>query len=384
MTGNLLALPDRQHSDSIKWQRYADRDILPMWVADMDFAAPQVVIDALQDRVAHGVFGYSHPSGALRQAVVDGIARDHGWQIEPDWLVFLPGVVSGFNLACRLAGEPGDSVLSFPPIYPPVLGAPANNQRTLLRSDLHLVGGRWEFDWSGLDALLETRRARAMILCNPHNPVGRCWDREELTRLAWHAEKHDWLICSDDIHCGLVIDPAQRYTPIASLDEAVAQRTITLMAPSKTWNIPALGCAFAIIPNASLRRQYIALTRGIMPDVNVLGLVGCEAAYRDGDAWRQALLQQLQANATRLYGAVNALPGLSMTPVEATYLAWLDCRERGQANPQKFFETHGLGFSDGRDFGMEGFVRVNFGCGPDLLEEAIRRLELAAQAAQSS
>lgn len=381
MTEDFLNPPDRRNSDSIKWQRYAGRDILPMWVADMDYAMPQAVSDTLQARIRHGVLGYAHPSQALKRAVADGIARDHGWQIETDWLVFLPGVVSGFNLACRLAGEPGDNVLAFPPIYPPVLGAPANQQRRLLRSDLILAGGRWEYDWNGLDTLLETQRAHAAILCNPHNPVGRSWSREELTRIAWYAEKHDWLICSDDIHCGLVIDPAHPYMPIASLDEAVAQRTITLMAPSKTWNIPGLGCAFAVIPNAALRKQYVAAGNGLMPDVNILGLVACEAAYRDGDAWRQALLQQLHANATRLHASVNALPGLSMMPVEATYLGWVDCRELGQALPQKYFEKHGLGFSDGRDFGMDGFVRINFACSPTLLEEALHRLELAVRAA---
>ncbi|MEN3110340.1 MalY/PatB family protein [Uliginosibacterium paludis] len=381
MTADFLTPPDRRHSDSIKWQRYAGRDILPMWVADMDYAIPEPVQQALQDRVAHGVFGYAHPSESLRQAIVEGIERDHGWRIDADWLVFLPGVVSGFNLTARLAGEPGSNILAFPPVYPPILTAAGNQERSLLRSELVLAGGRWEYDWAGLDTLLETRRARAMMLCNPHNPVGRSWSREELTRLAWYAEKHDWLICSDDIHCGLVIDPAHPYTPIASLDEAVAQRTITLMAPSKTWNIPGLGCAFAIIPNAGLRKQYIAAGRGLMPDVNILGLVACEAAYREGDAWRQALLAQLRTNAKRLLEAVNALPGLSMTPVEATYLAWIDCRGLGQSGPQKYFETHGLGFSDGRDFGMEGFVRINFACSPTLLEEAIRRLELAVRAA---
>ena len=371
--------PDRRHSDSIKWQRYAQRDILPMWVADMDFAAPPPVLEALQKRLAHGVFGYAHPPSTLREAIVEGIARDHDWRIEPDWLVFLPGVVQGFNLACRLAGEPGDGVLTFPPIYPPMLLAPDNHQRRLVRSELILKGGRWEYDWDGLDTLLETQSARLLMLCNPHNPVGRVWTREELTRLAWHAEKHDWLICSDDIHCGLVIDSEQPYLPIAALDEAIAQRTITLMAPSKTWNIPALGCAFAVIPNAHLRKQYLASARGLMPDVNVLGLTACEAAYRDGGPWREALLGYLQGNARHLLAGVNALPGLSMAPVEATYLAWLDCRALGLTDLQRHFERHGLGLSDGRDFGLNGFLRLNFGCSRTLLDEALLRLGKAVR-----
>ncbi|GAB2897928.1 PatB family C-S lyase [Uliginosibacterium flavum] len=381
MPFNFDTPPDRSHSDSLKWHRYAGRDILPLWVADMDFAAPPPVLSALQQRIEHGVFGYAYHRESLLDAVVSGIARDHHWQIEPEWIVWLPGVVQGFNLACRLAGEPGDGVLTFPPIYPPMLLAPGNHERRLVRSDLILAGGRWEYDWDGLDALLETQSANLLLLCNPHNPVGRVWSREELTRLAWHAEKNDWLICSDDIHCGLVIDPTQRYIPIASLDEAVAQRSITLMAPSKTWNIPALGCAFAVIPNASLRKQYLATGRGLLPDVNVLGLVAAEAAYREGGAWRAALLPYLRSNAQRVHEVINSLPGLSCTDIEATYLAWIDCRGLNQPNPQKYLELHGVGLSDGRDFGMDGFVRLNFGCSRKLLDEALRRISLAALAA---
>jgi cystathionine beta-lyase len=375
--------PDRRHSDSLKWQRYAGHDILPMWVADMDFAASPVILEALQQRIAHGVLGYPQHSSSLREAVVEGIARDHDWRIEPDWIVWLTGVVQGFNLACRLAGETGDGVLSFPPIYPPMLHAPENHRRRLIRSHLIRAGGRWEYDWAGLDALLPATDIRLLLLCNPHNPVGRVWSREELTRLAWHAEHHDWLICSDDIHCGLVIDPAHRYIPIAALDEAIAQRTITLMAPSKTWNIPGLGCAFAIIPNASLRRQYLAAGRGLIPEVNVLGLAAAEAAYRHGGPWREALLPYLHANAQLLHRSINALPGLSCTPVESTYLAWIDCRELGKNNPCEFFEAHGVGLSDGRAFGMEGFVRLNFGCSRALLDEALQRISHAVRTAQA-
>lgn len=375
--------PDRRHSDSIKWRRYAGRDVLPLWVADMDFAAPPPVIAALKSRIEHGVFGYASPWPELLDALVEGIRRDHDWAIEPDWIVWLPGVVHGFNLACQLAGEPGDGVLSFPPIYPPMLHAPNNQARRLVRSDLLLQGGRWEFDWEGLDALLSTQSARLLLLCNPHNPVGRVWSREELTRLAWHAEKRDWLICSDDIHCGLVIDPTQRYIPIAALDAAVAQRTITLMAPSKTWNIPALSSAFAIIPNAHLRKQFIASGRGLLPEVNILGLTATAAAYREGGPWRAELLCYLHGNAQRVQTAINALPGLHCAPPEATYLAWIDCRALNLNNPQKFFEQHGVGLSDGRDFGLEGFVRLNFACSRSLLDEALHRMALAVLAAQA-
>jgi cystathionine beta-lyase len=222
------------------------------------------------------------------------------------------------------------------------------------------------------------------MLCNPHNPVGRVFDRDELGRIAALAERHDLVICSDEIHCGLVLDPATPHTPIAALGDAVARRTITLMAPSKTWNIPALYCAFAIIPDAALRARYKRAMAGIVPHVNVLGLVATEVAYRDCDPWRQALLDTLRGNAARVARVINGLPGLVTTPVEATYLAWIDCRgllaARGITNAAAFFEAAGVGLSDGKDFGLPGFVRLNFGCPPQRLEAALERIRHAVMA----
>lgn len=370
--------PDRSRSDSLKWSRFADRDVLPMWVADMDFAAPRPVLEALQARVAHGVFGYGVPSHALNAAVVDALARDHDWHIQADWIVWLPGVVGGFNVACTLAGEAGDEVITLTPVYPPFLSAPAHAGRRLVRSDLVLRGTRWECDWDDLSARI-TPRSRMLLLCHPHNPVGRVYGREELRRFATLAEQHNLLLCSDEIHGGLVIDPAHRHIPLASLDEAVARRCITLMAPSKTWNIPGLSSAFAVISDANLRRLFRHAMRGFVSETNVLGLVATEAAYRHGDAWRQELLRYLHANAQRLVQAINGTEVLRTTPVEATYLAWIDCRALPALDPVAFFEGHGVGLSNGADFGMPGFVRLNFGCSRTLLDEALRRMTAACR-----
>ena len=375
--------PERAGSDSIKWRRYAGRDVIPMWVADMDFAAPPPVLEALQARVAHGVFGYADPWPSLIEAVQAGIARDHGWHIEPDWLVWLPGVVTGFNVAVRAVGQPGDGVFTATPVYPPFLHAPANFGQRLVTAPLVHDGRRWGWDWPATEAAI-AGGARVFMLCNPHNPVGRVFDRDELTRIAELAERHDLVICSDEIHCGLVLDPDTPHTPIAALGEAVARRTITLMAPSKTWNIPALYCAFAIIPDAALRARYKRAMAGIVPHVNVLGLVATEVAYRDCDPWRQALLDTLRGNAARVARVINGLPGLATTPVEATYLAWIDCRgllaAQGIANAAAFFEAAGVGLSDGKDFGLPGFVRLNFGCPPQRLEAALERIRHAVMA----
>jgi cysteine-S-conjugate beta-lyase len=367
---------DRNGSHSEKWDKYAGRDVLPLWVADMDFAAAPQIIDALKARLEHGVLGYTGVWPSLTEAVVEGIARDHHWRIDPSWLVWLPGVVTGFNLACAIAGDAGDEVLTFTPVYPPFFSAPANTGRNLTKSKLVLEQGRWQFDMDDAASKI-TPRTRMLLLCSPHNPVGRVLDQQDLFKLAAMAEQHDLIICSDDIHCGLVLDKQRPHVPIAAVDELVAKRTITVMSPSKTWNIPGLYSAFAVIPDPALRRRYERAMRGIVPHTNVMGLVAAEAAYRHGTPWRLALLDYLRGNAERVLSAVTAMPGVSTTPVEATYLAWIDCRQSGLDNPAAHFEAHGVGLSDGAAFGMPGFVRLNFGCRRALLDEALRRMHAA-------
>lgn len=367
---------DRRSVPGTKWGRYDGRDVLPLWVADMDFAAPPAVLAALRQRIDHGVLGYTDAWPSLVEAVIDGIARDHRWRIEPDWLVWLPGVVSGFNVACRAVGDPGDEVFTTTPVYPPFLSAPANSARHLVSVALTLHGGRWIWDRDAVEAAMSPR-TRLLMLCNPHNPVGRVFEQDELQWLAALAERHDLVICSDEIHCGLVLDSRSTHLPIAALDAMVARRTITLMAPSKTWNIPALYCAFAIIPDTSLRQRYRRAMRGIVPHPNVLGMVATEAAYRDGGAWREALVEYLRANRDCVLAAVRDMRGVRTSRPEATYLAWLDCRETGIAAPAAFFETGGVGLSDGGSFGMPGFVRLNFGCTRATLTEALARMHRA-------
>jgi len=367
---------DRRAGDSMKWNRYAGRDVLPMWVADMDFAAPPVVIDALHRRIDHGVLGYAEPWPALTAAVVAGVERDHGWRIAADWLVWVPGLVTGLNVACRTVGEPGDGVFTTTPIYPPFLTAPGLSGRRVETAPLLRSATRWEVDLDRIDSALNAR-TRLFLLCNPHNPTGRVFSPEELTAIARLAERHGLVVCADEIHCDLVLEPGCRHLPFATLDESVAARTITLMAPSKTYNIPGLGCAFAVIPDAVLRQAFRAAMRGIVPHVNVLGLVAAEAAYRDGGAWRGALLRYLRGNRDRVIAALRAMPRLSATKPEATYLAWIDARGIDFEDPVAFFEAAGVGLSDGRDFGTPGFVRLNFGCTRSVLDEGLRRMATA-------
>lgn len=363
--------------DSLKWNRYAGRDVIPLWVADMDFAAPPVVIEALRRRVDHGVFGYGQPWPSLVDAVRGHLEREYGWAIEAEWIVWLPGLVSGLHVACRAVGTGGDAVFTATPIYPPFLAAPTNSGRRTVAAPLVRDEAGWAWDWAATDAVLRAGRPRLFLLCHPHNPVGRAWREDELWQVLALAEKHDLVVCSDEIHCDLILDPDRRHRPFAALAPEAARRSITLMAPSKTFNVPGLGCAFAVIPDAALRRDFHAAMHGIVPHVNTLGLVACEAALREGAAWRAALLAYLRGNARCVGKFVGRQAALSMAPVEATYLAWIDARGMGVENPQRHFEAAGVGLSDGADFGAPGFVRLNFGCRRALLEEALARLENA-------
>jgi cystathionine beta-lyase len=364
---------DRTNGDSLKWSKYAGQDVLPLWVADMDFAAPPAVLAALGKRIAQGCLGYPVASKALVDTVVSHLQREYAWRVEREWLVWLPGLVTGINVACRAVD--GD-VLTATPVYPPFLSAPRLSGRRLVQASLRLADGCWGWDFAALEAAL-TPETRLLLLCHPHNPVGRAWRESELAELAAFCRRHDLVVCSDEIHCGLILDEGRRHLPLASIDAEMARRCITLMAPSKTYNIPGLGCSFAVIADDALRSRFCAVMRGIVPDVNVLGLAAAQAAYGDCDDWRAALIGVLRANRDRVEAAVAAIPGLSMTHVEATYLAWIDARGLGVADPAGFFEAAGVGLSRGDDFGLPGWVRLNFGCPRRTLDEALERMAKA-------
>jgi cystathionine beta-lyase len=371
----------RAGTDSLKWAKYG-ADVLPLWVADMDFAAPPAILEALRRRIDHGVFGYNQPTASQVDAVVGYLARKFDWSIDPGWIVWLPGLVSGLNVACRAVGEAGDAVFTATPIYPPFLSAPKYSGRRVASVPLVRDSTGWLWDFPAVDAVLRTSRAKLFLLCHPHNPTGRVWNDDELWQIAALAEKHDLVLCSDEIHNGLILSPSRRHRLLATLGPEIAARTITLMAPSKTFNIPGLGCAFAIIADGRLRRGFQDAMHGIVPHVNALGLAATEAALNSCDDWHAALLDYLRGNSRAVERAIAALPGLDMRPVEATYLAWIDAREfaaaRGAANPARWFEQQGLGLSDGADFGAAGFVRLNFGTRRALLDEALARLARAA------
>jgi cystathionine beta-lyase len=372
-------VPERRDTGSLKWQRYAGRDVLPMWVADMDFVTAPEVQAAIEARVAHGVFGYSLPQDSLNAATCAMLARDYDWQVDPDWLVWLPGVVPGMAACCRIAGELGDEVIASPPVYHHFLHVAQPAGRKLVTAPLARIGGRYEHDLDALRGAI-TDRSRLYLLCNPQNPTGRVFEREELRALLQVCAEHDLLVCSDEIHCGLVLNENRRHIPSALALPEYAERMITLMSASKTFNIAGLNCAFAVIQNPAQRARFRATCRGALPMNNAIGLAATEAAYRDGEPWRAALLDTLRANHVRLREAVAAMPGVSMNPVEATYLAWLDVRELALENPVAFFEGAGVGLSGGAEFGDGNYLRLNFGCPRAQLDAALARMRDAIAA----
>jgi cystathionine beta-lyase len=386
MPDNFDQLIDRRGTESFKWRTYPD-DVLPLWVADMDFLSPEPVRRALRDLIDHGVFGY--PRGLhgdtsdlpeYAQTIVERLRDRYAWHVEPQDVIFVPGVVVGFNAMCNMFRAQGGSIAVQPPVYTPILDAPqtaglTRNEALLARQP----DGTYAVDWDQLAAALQPD-TRAFILCNPHNPVGRVFRRDELERMAELCLSREVLICADEIH-GDLIYRGQQYLPIASLDPEIAQRTITFFAPSKTFNLPGLQASVLIIQNAELRQRYQAARQMMLPWVNVMGLTAMQAAYREGQEWLDRLLVYLEANRDFVYDFVaSELPGLSMAKPEGTYLAWIDCRGAGLKDPYRFFlDNAKVAFSNGTSYGTggQGFVRLNFGCPRATLEEALHRMKMA-------
>ncbi|HEU5193503.1 MAG TPA: PatB family C-S lyase [Methylomirabilota bacterium] len=372
---------DRRTSDSNKWHKFAP-DVLPLWVADMDFSSPPAVVAALQARVAHGFFGYLTEHPELPAVVAERVTKRYGWRVEPEAVVLVPGVNVANNFAASALAAPGESILLQTPAYPPILRAAGNLARVRVEHVLtRQTDGRYVVDL-GAFATAITPRTRAFMLCNPHNPVGRVYERVELEGMARICLDRDLWIVADEIHCDLLLDGRQ-HVPIASLSPEVEARTITFMAPSKTFNLPGLKCAVAIVPNATLRERLTTTMGDLMSKPNVLGHAAAVAAYREGDAWLEALLHYLAANRDFLTDYVRTkLPGITISPAEGTYLGWLDCRAAGipGGDPHTFFlERARVALNDGRLFGPggEGFVRLNFGCPRALLAEGLERMRSA-------
>lgn len=376
---------DRLAWSATKWEKYRGRDVIPLWIADMDFPVAPVIQQALAAHVAHGNFGYMSTPQGLADRLAGYYAERYGWEIQPEWIVWLPGLVLGFNLAVKACCAPGESALTFTPVYPPFLHAAKTQGRESIEVGLAMetdAAGRlgYHIDFAALEAAV-CPSTRLLLLCHPHNPVGHVFSADELATLLEFAERHDLVVCSDEVHCDLILDPGVMHVPFARLMGERMGQSITLHGPGKVFNLAGLGISWAIIPDALLRRRYRQAMQRLVPEPCGLGYTALRAALDQGEPWRLALLARLRANRELVVAALGRM-GLPHTFPAATYLVWIDARALVESvgNPSQWLEQHGVGLSDGADFGAPGFLRLNFGTAPSLLEKALARMEVALAA----
>lgn len=388
----------RKQTDSAKWDAaaalFGSSDVIPLWVADMDFPIARPITEALRRRIDHEIYGYSIPEPASTvEAVVRRMKRLYDWQVNPEWIVFTPGVVPSLYTILRAFTTPGDAVIHQDPVYYPFWSAIEDNGCRVLNNPLQLIDGRYQIDPEGLKKLFLPRkrmgslpaRVRAMILCNPHNPVGRVWKRDELKQMGEIVLRNQALMIADEIHCELLFK-GHHHVPFASISEAFEQQSITCMAPSKTFNLAGLGASVLIIPNRQLRETFKATRKGFLPGCSILSMVAMEAAFRDGDNWLNQLLPYLQENLEFLKSFFEErIPRIKVIEPEGTYLVWLDCRalEMSPAELESFMNQKAkVGLDHGYAFGPSGagFERINIASPRSLLQEALERIEQAVNA----
>ena len=368
---------DRRNSDSVKWNAF-DEDVLPMWVADMDFLCPPPVIEALKNRAEHGVFGYPCEPPRMREVIVDRLQRRYDWTIKPEWITYIPNVFAGFHLAAHAVTRPGDGILLTPPVYFPMLLVPGNAELKgqLVELD-RTTQGTYNVPFDRFEDAV-TGRSELFLLCNPHNPIGKVYSRKELEQFAEICLKHDLIICSDEIHSDFIFD-GHKHVPIASLSREIADRTITLMSPVKSFNVAGIPFAFAVISNPGLRRQYKNSGKGLVTHPSAMGYAAAMAAFEHCDDWTDNLVKVIQAN--RDFAAqfiASELPGVQMTPMEGTYLSWLNFHEadiKGSAHDFLLKEAH-VALNEGAKFGPggEGFARLNLACPLERLQDGLTRI----------
>jgi cystathionine beta-lyase len=366
----------RKNTASLKWDKYRDQDVLPFWVADMDFKLAAPIQKALEERVAHGVFGYTLPPDGLSQSVIAHLKNEYSWDVDPSWIVWLPGVVTGLAVSCRAFCGEGDDIIVNPPIYHHFYDSHEVDRHNVVRVPLHQIDDRWTYDMAAMEAAFN-EKTQLMMMCSPHNPTGTVFTPEELQAVAALCKKHKVTIVSDEIHCDLVIDRSAQHYPTAAACPEMSDHIVTIMSGSKTWNIAGLNCSFAIIKNEDLRDRFRATCQSIVPMVPPLAYEATMAAYRDAGQWRQDLLDYLAGNYAYIQEAVGAIKGLKVETIQATYLAWIDATGLGLEDTQGFFEEHGVGLSSGEQFGQPQYIRLNFACPRDTLEQGIDRMKAA-------
>ena len=377
MKYNFDQIISRKETHSTKWLKFSDAEVIPMWIADMDFLCPPEITQPMAQRIDEGIFGYTDTPQSLTDTFIEKTKHNTGWQIENDWVVWVPGGVVGLNIACKTVLAPGDMAMVPSPIYAPFSEAPENMERGFVKTYLNDCDGRLTFDFEAIRTLL-TEDTKLLFLCNPHNPGGSVFTKEELSEISSICEEKGIIVCSDEIHSDLVLEKGLQHIPFASLNNHNKENSITILGPCKTYNLAGFPIAAAVIPNTELREDFIRNTKGIVAHIDNLAFVAAEKAYSDADEWHAELIQYLQINKNLLLERINKIEGLSLTGPEAGFLAWIDCRSVGLETPADFFiQEAKVGVHDGAWFGDKNYVRLNFGCPRSVLEEALNRIEKA-------
>lgn len=378
----------RKNTRSVKWDMlkpvFQTDDVLPMWVADMDFRAPEQVNEALIERSKHGIYGYTIVDDAVKDSVVKWIHRRHHWHIDPNWLSFSPGVVTSLHMAVQALTEPNDKILIQTPVYTPFYNVIESHDRQIVKNPLRYEDNYYQIDFDDFEAKLK-QGVKAFILCSPHNPVGRVWKREELEKMTKLCLDYNVTIISDEIHCDLTF-PNERHIPIASLSEEMNDQTVTCMAPSKTFNLAGLQASYIITPNQERRKKIEAqLSKQGVHGLNIMGNTALEAAYLYGDSWLDELREVLLSHKQYVEEMLKThIPEITVTHSEGTYLLWIDCSALNM-DPKELreFMIHKakVGLNTGKDYGKEGstFMRMNIACPRATLEEGVRRIIQAIQ-----
>ncbi|MEM9080887.1 MAG: PatB family C-S lyase [Verrucomicrobiota bacterium] len=370
----LTPVPNRRNTGSLKWDKRPELD--PFWVADMDFQSPPEVLTALRERIDHGVFGYALPHPGLTETLHHYLTNRIKYTAEEKELVHLGGLVPALSLAVRAFANPGDSIMTCSPVYPPFLGVHKDGECELI-SVPHLHDGeKWTFDWEQLVASVKPT-TKVFILSNPQNPLGRVFTEREMIKLATFCKRLGIILVSDEIHCDLILDEEETpHFSALNLPKDLRQQTITLLSPSKTYNIAGLGYAYAVIPDDTVRRKFTQARGHTLAEINVLAYFAAEAAYEHGETWRQELLSTLRKNKNLLTSTLtNQLPDIEVPNIEATYLAWLDCSKLPHENPARVAEQkEQLFLSEGSFFGFPKAIRFNFGCPAYRVQEGLEKL----------
>lgn len=373
----------RSNTDSVRWDAHLGRDVIPLWVADMDFSSPPCVVEALAKRVRHGIFGYTHAPVDLRTAICRHLEHDYSWRVDPDWIVILPSVVSGLYTAVRELTKPHEAVLIPKPVYHHLRLACSQAPRPFTEIPLVLEDDRWVMPWHQLHDLCG-EHTKLALLCNPQNPGGTVYSKSELTQFAHVCEQNDILICSDEIHAGLVLNPALRHIPIASLSQSISMRTVTLMSLNKTFNFPGIGLAWAVAENPTLRQAVQTNLHQTIADPGLLAYTATLSALQGGESWRQSLLEYLRGNRDTVIARIRAMPQLKVSRIDATYLAWIDCSGLNHPDPHSLFLAAGVALSPGAQFNAPQCVRLNFATQRARLHAALDRMALAIGAMPSA